>query len=49
MRAAGVGDYVVALLHGHDETIMRRTYTHPDADRLAAAGAALSHVLVGAQ
>ena len=45
MRAAGVADDVVAKWHGHDETIMRRTYTHPDADALAAAGQALADVL----
>ena len=47
MRAAGVPDDVVARWHGHDETVMRRTYSHPDADRLAAAGQALSGVLEG--
>jgi hypothetical protein len=47
MRAAGVADDVVAKWHGHDETIMRRTSTHPDADALAAAGQALADVLGG--
>jgi hypothetical protein len=47
MRAAGVADDVVAKWHGHDETIMRRTYTHPDTDALAAAGQALADVLGG--
>jgi integrase len=44
MRAAGVPDDVVARWHGHDENVMRRTYSHPDAIRLASAGQALSDV-----
>jgi integrase len=48
MRRAGVPDDVVAAWHGHDEVVMRRTYSHPDADGLAAAGAALSGVFADA-
>jgi integrase len=47
MRDAGVADWLVASWHGHDETIMRRTYSHPDADGLAAAGRALADVFGG--
>ena len=49
MRAAGVPDHVVAQWHGHDEVVMRRTYSHASQDALAAAGRALSDVLGGAQ
>lgn len=42
MRAANVPDHVVAAWHGHDEVVMRRTYSHPDVAGLAAAGTALS-------
>jgi integrase len=42
MRAAGVPDHVVAAWHGHDDVVMRRTYSHPDVAGLAAAGATLS-------
>jgi hypothetical protein len=41
MRGARVPDHVVAAWHGHDEVVMRRTYSHADAAGLAAAGAAL--------
>jgi integrase len=44
MRKAGVPDHMVAAWHGHDEVVMRRTYSHADADGLAAAGAALADV-----
>jgi hypothetical protein len=44
MRAAGVPDDLVAAWHGHDENVMRRTYSHPDAVRLASAGQALADV-----
>lgn len=40
MRAAGVPDRIVAAWHGHDETIMRRTYDHEGSDRDAMASAA---------
>ena len=33
MRKAGVPDDVVAAWHGHDKVVMRRTYSHPDAER----------------
>ena len=28
MRNAGVPDHIVAAWHGHDEVVMRRTYSH---------------------
>ena len=42
MRAAGIPDHVVAQWHGHDEVVMRRTYSHASRADLAAAGEALS-------
>lgn len=42
MRASGVPDRIVAAWHGHDETIMRRTYDHAASDREALAEAAES-------
>lgn len=47
MRKAGVPDDVVAAWHGHDEVVMRRTYSHPDAERLSAGGAALQAMFEG--
>jgi len=47
MRKAGVPDDVVAAWHGHDEVVMRRTYSHPDHDGLAAAGRALATLFGG--
>jgi integrase len=47
MRARGIPDQYVAAWHGHDETVMRRTYTHPDAGGIASAGTALAEVLAG--
>jgi hypothetical protein len=44
MRDTGVPDHVVAAWHGHDEVVMRRTYSHADVDGLAAAGRALADV-----
>jgi hypothetical protein len=46
-RAAGVSDDVVAAWHGHDETIMRAVYSHPDAVAMASAGRTLPDVLGG--
>lgn len=37
MRSLGIGDHVVAAWHGHDETVMRATYTHTFTDELRAA------------
>jgi integrase len=37
MRALGIGDHVVAAWHGHDESVMRGTYTHTFTDELRAA------------
>ena len=45
MRNAGVPDHVVAAWHGHDEVVMRRTYSHADAAGLAAAGNVLAGLL----
>jgi len=45
MRDACVLDHLVGAWHGHDEVVMRRTYSHADAEGLAAAGAALAGVL----
>ncbi len=47
MRRAGVPDHVIAQWHGHDEVVMRRTYTHVQQDELASAGRALSAALQG--
>jgi hypothetical protein len=46
-RAAGVSGDVVAAWHGHDETIMRAVYSHPDAVAMASAGRTLPGVLGG--
>lgn len=45
MRDLGVPDHIVAAWHGHDEYVMRRTYTHAQAEHLSAAAAALSGAL----
>jgi integrase len=42
MRDAGVPDHVVAAWHGHDEAVMRATYTHAHEEALAVAGEALA-------
>jgi len=42
MRNAGVPDHVVAAWHGHDEVIMRRTYSHVHTKQMRSAGSALS-------
>jgi integrase len=42
MRNAGVPDHIVAAWHGHDEVIMRRTYSHVHATEMKSAGSALS-------
>jgi site-specific recombinase XerD len=42
MRNAGVPDHVVAAWHGHDEVVMRQTYSHAHTEQLKSAGAALS-------
>jgi integrase len=47
LRAAGVSDDVVGAWHGHDETIMRAVYSHPDAVAMVSAGRTLSDVLGG--
>ena len=47
LRAAGVRDDVVVAWQGHDETIMRAVYSHPDAGAMASAGRTLSDVLGG--
>jgi hypothetical protein len=47
MRDAGVADHVVAAWHGRDEYIMRKVYSHAQAEGLAAAGTALEWVFSG--
>ena len=42
MRNAGVPDHIVAACHGHDEVIMRRTYSHVHSQQMRSAGSALS-------
>lgn len=42
MRNAGVPDHVVASWHGHDEVVMRQTYSHAHAEQLKSAGSVLS-------
>ena len=42
LRDAGVADHLVAAWHGHDEVVMRRTYSHAHREALAAAGDALA-------
>ena len=42
MRRRKIPDQDVAAWHGHDEVVMRRTYSHPDIKDLRAAGEALS-------
>jgi integrase len=49
MRNRGVPDHDVARWHGHDEVVMRRTYSHADEDGLRAAGEALHDQNVTAQ
>jgi integrase len=48
MREAGVADYIVAAWHGHDEVVMKRTYTTAHPEAMANAGKALSETLFGA-
>jgi site-specific recombinase XerD len=42
MRNAGVPDHIVAAWHGHDEVIMRRTYSHVHNTQMRTAGSALA-------
>ncbi len=42
MRNAGVPDHIVAAWHGHDEVVMRQTYSHVHVDKLMSAASALS-------
>lgn len=42
MRNAGVPDHIVAAWHGHDEVVMRQTYSHAHADQLRSAASSLS-------
>jgi integrase len=42
MRDAGVPDHIVAKFAGHDEVVMRRVYSHADAEGLETAAKALS-------
>jgi integrase len=45
MREAGVADFIVAAWHGHDEVVMKRTYTTAHPKAMAEAGSALSQRL----
>lgn len=45
MRSIGVPDYVVAHWHGHDEAVMRRTYTRAFDEDLRAAAKRLAEAL----
>jgi integrase len=47
MRDAGVPDHVLAAWHGHDAYIMRKVYSHAQAEGLAAAGLAMEQLLTG--
>lgn len=40
-REAGVPDHAVAEWHGHDENVMRQTYSHPSQESLREVGQAL--------
>jgi integrase len=42
MRNAGVPDHIVAAWHGHDEVVMRRTYSHVHSQEMRSAGSALT-------
>lgn len=42
MRNAGVPDQIIAAWHGHDEVIMRRTYSHTQTEQLKSAASALT-------
>lgn len=42
MRNAGVPDHIVAAWHGHDEVVMRQTYSHAHVDQLTKAGTSLT-------
>jgi integrase len=42
MRNAGVPDHIVAAWHGHDEVVMRQTYSHAHLEQLKDAGSSLS-------
>ena len=44
MRRAGVPDSVVARWAGHDESTMRRTYTHVEPGELSAAAEVLGRI-----
>lgn len=42
MRNAGVPDHIVAAWHGHDEVVMRQTYSHAHTEQLKNAAGSLS-------
>ena len=42
MRNAGVPDHIVAAWHGHDEVVMRRTYSHVHNTQMRTGGSALT-------
>jgi len=45
LRDAGVPDHLVAAWHGHDELVMRRTYSHAHSEELAVVGSALARAM----
>ena len=45
LRDLGVPDHLVAAWHGHDEVVMRRTYSHAHTDELTQVGAALAEAM----
>jgi len=45
LRDAGVADHLVAAWHGHDEVVMRRTYSHAHPAELSIVGAALASAM----
>jgi integrase len=47
LREAGVPDHIVAALAGHDEVVMRRTYSHAQDEGLANAARTLSEAYGG--
>lgn len=42
MRNAGVPDHIVAAWHGHDEVVMRQTYSDVHLEQLKDAGSSLT-------
>lgn len=47
MRNAGVPDHIVAAWHGHDEVVMRQTYSHAHTEQLKNAAGSLTFLSQG--